>query len=87
MATRGAMPGGRTDRETFDRAVRIAQMLYAGKTINAKVLMREFNIALSTAHRDLIAVECLLPVEVTETHQPPWPKPRKDMKLMGGAHA
>jgi hypothetical protein len=77
------MPKGRTDRDTFERAVRSCALLYAGQTLTAKTLMREFNVCLSTAHRDLVALETLLPVEVTEIHQPPWPHPRKEMRLPG----
>ena len=86
MPRRRPMPKGRTDRDTFERALRIASMLYAGQTINAKVLMREFNVCLSTAHRDLVAIEIVLPVSVQEVHQPPWPHPRKDLRLMEARH-
>ena len=80
--SREKLQGGRTDRETFDRALLLAAELFAGRELTAKRVMQLTGVCLSTAHRDLTAIECSLPVECEEIHQAPWPNPRKVLRLM-----
>ena len=82
MATRQKLQGGRTDRETFDRALMLAGELFAGRELTAKRVMQLTGVALSTAHRDLYALEAMLPIECEEIHQKPWPNPKKVLRLM-----
>jgi hypothetical protein len=44
-------------------------------------------VALSTAHRDLVEIECALPVICEEFHQKPWPKPQKRLRLANRHHS
>lgn len=81
MATRKKLQGGRTDRESFDRALMLALELYSGRELTAKRVVRLTGVALSTAHRDLWALESVLPVECQEVHQKPWPNPKKVLRL------
>lgn len=81
MPTRAKLQGGRTDRETFDRAVLLTAELFAGRALTAKRVMELTGVALSTAHRDLTAIECLLPVSCEEIHTKPWPHPMKRLRL------
>ena len=82
MATRAKLQGGRTDRETFDRAVILASELFNGRRLDAKRVMELTGVALSTAHRDLCALEVLLPVQFEEIHQKPWPNPKIVLRLV-----
>ena len=56
----------RRDRESFDRAVRLVTDLYCGKTISARYITDKFGVCRATAHRDLHALEALLPI-ITES--------------------
>jgi len=82
MPTRHKLQGGRTDRETFDRALLLAAELFAGRELTAKRVMQLTGVALSTAHRDLYALEAVLPVECEEIHQAPLPNPKKVLRLL-----
>lgn len=85
---RAKLQGGRTDRETFDRAVMLASELYAGRSLDAKRIIELTGVAMSTAHRDLCALEVLLPVRCEEIHKAPWPNPKIVLTLpsaQGGA--
>jgi hypothetical protein len=82
MPTRHQLKGGRTDRETFDRALMLAAELFAGRELTAKRVIELTGVAMSTAHRDLYALEACLPVDCEEIHQKPWPNPKKVLRLM-----
>lgn len=82
MPTRHKLQGGRTDRETFDRALLLAKELFDGNDLDAKRVMQLTGVALSTAHRDLYALEAMLPVECEEIHHAPWPNPKKVLRLL-----
>ncbi len=50
--------------DSFTRGAALARMLLAGKTLTAEIIMAKFGVSWATAKRDLIALECLFPVEV-----------------------
>ena len=82
MATRAKLQGGRTGRHSFDRALVLAQELFAGRELTAKRVMELTGVSMSTAHTDLYALETGMPVECEEVHQKPWPNPRRVLRLM-----
>lgn len=81
MATRKQHQGGRTDRDSFTRAAALTARLFAGEELTARKIMSDYGVCGSTAHRDLVELECFLPVTVEEVHRRGWVNPQKKMRL------
>jgi predicted DNA-binding transcriptional regulator YafY len=71
----------------FDRGVRCAQMLYAGRALTVQLLMEEFEYSSAAAYRDLLAIETMLPVRLSKGPPTRPGRASKMLQLLERKHA
>lgn len=70
-----------SDGSTMARLIKLTKYLCEGGELTSRFIQAEFSVSKATAKRDLVVIECALPVEVCQEKINEGVFPRKVLRL------